>query len=61
MNVGDRWHDIYEVCRPHEHDHIQPFNDVHIMMAVLGDNQKEASEMIMESMKEVIRLVHSYT
>ena len=55
VNVGSRWHDIYETCRPHIEDHILAFNDAHIMMSCLGDNHKDTAQKMMESLYDFVK------
>ena len=55
MNVGERWNDIYEVCRPHIDDHILTFNDVHILLSCFRSNHKETTDKMMKSIKDFVR------
>ncbi|XP_050392408.1 tetratricopeptide repeat protein 38 isoform X1 [Patella vulgata] len=52
VDIGDRWNDVYELCRPHCEDHILAFNDIHILMACLGANQKQATDQLMSSLRD---------
>ncbi|XP_072051406.1 tetratricopeptide repeat protein 38-like [Amphiura filiformis] len=54
VKTGDRWNDMYEMCRPHTSDHILVFNDVHILLSCLGAKKKEATIKMMESMKQFV-------
>ncbi|XP_067666237.1 tetratricopeptide repeat protein 38-like isoform X2 [Haliotis asinina] len=55
VDVGERWNDIYDVCRPHVDDHILAFNDVHILMACLASKQPDAAKQMMESIKQFVQ------
>ena len=57
IDVGSRWNDVFEICRPHVDDHILNFNDVHFLMSFLGANHKETTEKMMQSLKEFVRQV----
>lgn len=55
VDVGSRWDDIYEVCRPHLDDHFFVLNDLHLMMGCLGAGKKEAAQQMLDTMEEYIR------
>nr|KAG5701519.1 hypothetical protein BaRGS_000915 [Batillaria attramentaria] len=55
VNVGSRWEDIYEVCRPYIDDHFFVFNDVHLIMGCLGAGKKDAAQQMLDTMEEYIR------
>ncbi|XP_013384664.1 tetratricopeptide repeat protein 38 isoform X2 [Lingula anatina] len=55
VNVGDRWNDVFETCRPHTDDHILAFNDVHILMSCLGAKKKDVAKEMMESIREFVK------
>ena len=55
VNVGDRWENVYEICRPHIDDHIIVFNDVHFLMTYLGarkGKKEKTDELFMKSVEE---------
>ncbi|XP_059154374.1 tetratricopeptide repeat protein 38-like [Physella acuta] len=55
VNVGDRWDKVYQVCKPHLRDHVLAFNDMHLVVACLGADQKEAVKELMDSIQDFIR------
>ncbi|KAK7489432.1 hypothetical protein BaRGS_00019376 [Batillaria attramentaria] len=55
VDVGDRWQDVLEVCRPHLDDHILVFNDVHMLLACLGAGKNDAVQRLMNSIEEFVR------
>ncbi|XP_070533335.1 tetratricopeptide repeat protein 38-like [Ptychodera flava] len=54
VNVGERWKDVYEICKPHIGEHILCFNDIHLLMSTLGSKQKEEANRMMESIHTFI-------
>lgn len=54
VDIGDRWNDIFEVCRPHIDDHILAFNDIYVLMSCLGARQTDTVEKLMVSIKAFI-------
>ncbi|ESO81896.1 hypothetical protein LOTGIDRAFT_148564, partial [Lottia gigantea] len=52
IEVGSRWKDVFEICRPHTEDHILAFNDIHILMACLGANAIDATQQLMTSLHD---------
>ena len=38
VDVGVRWNDVYDACRPRMDDHITPFNDLHYLFAFIGES-----------------------
>ncbi|KAK7091233.1 hypothetical protein V1264_008945 [Littorina saxatilis] len=55
VNMGDRWEEVFEICRPHLDDHILVFNDVHLLLACLGANKGDAVKQMMDSIENFIR------
>ncbi|KAL5013448.1 hypothetical protein ScPMuIL_007718 [Solemya velum] len=55
VNVEDRWQATFETCRPHLHDHIMAFNDIHFLMACLGAKKTDATAEMMNSLKDFVR------
>ncbi|KAI8493727.1 Tetratricopeptide repeat protein 38 [Branchiostoma belcheri] len=54
VDVGTRWEDLYETCRPHADDHILVFNDLHVLMSCLGAKQDQAAKKLVNSLKDFI-------
>ncbi|XP_074642499.1 tetratricopeptide repeat protein 38-like [Tubulanus polymorphus] len=54
VDVGSRWNDLFEICRPHLEDHILVFNDIHLLMACLGAKKKDVADVFMESIKNYV-------
>lgn len=55
VNVGERWENVYEICRPHVDDHIMVFNDVHFLMTYLRarkGKEEKTDELFMKSIEE---------
>ena len=55
VDVGDRWLDAFEVCRPHLDDHILVFNDLHLLMGCLGAGKEESVQHLMDSIETFIK------
>ncbi|XP_041361295.1 tetratricopeptide repeat protein 38-like isoform X2 [Gigantopelta aegis] len=55
VDVGDRWNEVFERCRPHIDDHILAFNDLHLLMGCLGAKQKDITAKMMESIEQFVR------
>lgn len=55
IDVGDRWADVCELCRPHLDDHILVFNDVHMLLACLGAGKTDAVQQLMNSIEGFVR------
>ncbi|KAK3586633.1 hypothetical protein CHS0354_028490 [Potamilus streckersoni] len=55
VNVKDRWQDLYEICRSHTDDHVLVFNDIHILMAMLGVEDKTVTRKMMDSIRDFIK------
>ncbi|CAH1251951.1 TTC38 [Branchiostoma lanceolatum] len=54
VDVGSRWEDLYETCRPHADDHILVFNDLHVLMSCLGAKQDEAAKKLVNALKNFV-------
>ncbi|XP_066270383.1 tetratricopeptide repeat protein 38-like [Branchiostoma lanceolatum] len=54
VDVGSRWEDLYETCRPHADDHILIFNDLHVLMSCLGAKQDEAAKKLVNALKSFV-------
>ena len=55
QNVGERWTDIFEVCRPHIEDHILAFNDLHVLMCCLGAKKTDVVNKMVDSLMDYVR------
>ncbi|XP_071101465.1 tetratricopeptide repeat protein 38-like [Haliotis cracherodii] len=55
VDVGERWNNVYDVCRPHIDDHILAFNDVHMLLACLGAKKSDAVKQLMDSLKQFVK------
>ena len=55
QNVGERWSDIFEVCRPHIEDHILAFNDLHVLMCCLGAKKTDVVNKMVDSLMDYVR------
>uniref|UniRef100_A0A2R5L9X1 Tetratricopeptide repeat protein 38 n=1 Tax=Ornithodoros turicata TaxID=34597 RepID=A0A2R5L9X1_9ACAR len=47
--VDDKWAKVYDVAKPHLHDHFLGFNDAHFLMACMGTKNKSAVKDLLES------------
>ena len=55
VNVGDRWEDVYEICRPHLDDHTTVFNDAHYLMSCLGAKKQNSVKLFLDSIDDYIQ------
>ncbi|PVD31803.1 hypothetical protein C0Q70_07221 [Pomacea canaliculata] len=55
VNIGDRWEDVFELCRPHLDDHILVFNDIHFLLGCLGAGKADATKYFINSFEEFVR------
>lgn len=55
VNVGDRWKEVFDLCRPHFDDHILAFNDIHLLLSSVGSKNKDATNYLMSSLQEFMR------
>lgn len=55
VNVGDRWKKLTKVTKRHVRNHLLVFNDIHILMSLLGSKDKEAFDQLIGTLKERIR------
>ena len=55
VDVGERWQEVFEVCRPHLDDHILVFNDAHLLMACLGAGKEDGVKQMMDSIENFIK------
>lgn len=55
VEVGDRWKDVFELCRPHFDDHILSFNDIHLLLSGIGSKNKDATKYLMSSIQDYIK------
>ncbi|XP_034032969.1 tetratricopeptide repeat protein 38 [Thalassophryne amazonica] len=51
--VKDRWRELLQVTLPHTDDHVTIFNDLHFLMVSLGAKETEASQRLLEGLKEL--------
>ncbi|XP_064630822.1 uncharacterized protein LOC135489407 [Lineus longissimus] len=49
---GERWEDVFEICRPHFEDHALIFNDLHLILSCLGAKKKDVGDKFVKSLKE---------
>lgn len=55
IDVGSsRWEQVYEVCRPHQDEHVTAFNDIHLLMAYLGAKKTELTTNLLQSIKQYV-------
>ncbi|XP_019617880.1 PREDICTED: tetratricopeptide repeat protein 38-like [Branchiostoma belcheri] len=54
VDVGDRWDDTYEMCKPYLDERITVFNDVHNLMSCLGAKQQDSTKKLMESLRNFV-------
>ncbi|XP_004642461.1 tetratricopeptide repeat protein 38 [Octodon degus] len=52
VSVGQRWHDVLPVVRPHSQDHILLFNDAHFLMASLGAQDRQITQDLLTGLQE---------
>ncbi|KFM77842.1 Tetratricopeptide repeat protein 38, partial [Stegodyphus mimosarum] len=58
VNVGDRWKEVFDLCRPHFDDHILAFNDIHLLLSSVGSKNKDATNYLMSSLQDFISNGH---
>ncbi|XP_072015549.1 tetratricopeptide repeat protein 38-like [Amphiura filiformis] len=54
QNVGDRWQDIIDLCRPHVEDHVIMLNDIHVLMGCLGARHTDLTKKLMDTLREYV-------
>ncbi|XP_077990706.1 tetratricopeptide repeat protein 38-like [Glandiceps talaboti] len=54
VNVGDRWHKVYDACIPHLETHSQAFNDIHFLMAAHGAQHSDVADKLIQSIKTLV-------
>lgn len=55
----NRWSGPYEMCKPHQRDHLIGFNDAHYMMSFLGSGDLKAARELIETIDEAPHLNES--
>ncbi|XP_072340727.1 tetratricopeptide repeat protein 38 isoform X2 [Scyliorhinus torazame] len=53
INLNNRWKKLAEVTRSHAKDHILVYNDVHILMSLLGAKETDIANQLITSLQEV--------
>ncbi|CAL8263023.1 unnamed protein product [Merluccius merluccius] len=51
--VKDRWRELLQVTLPHTDDHVTVFNDAHFLMASLGAQETDATQRLLEGLRDV--------
>ena len=52
VEVGDRWAELADIAEARRAEHVQAFDDAHIMMALTADKRDKAAEAMLKSMGE---------
>eukprot|EP01119_Soliformovum_irregulare_P019238 TRINITY_DN6044_c0_g1_i1.p1 TRINITY_DN6044_c0_g1~~TRINITY_DN6044_c0_g1_i1.p1 ORF type:complete len:468 (+),score=109.09 TRINITY_DN6044_c0_g1_i1:298-1701(+) len=52
MDVKDRWASVVEHWMPHIDDHVLAFNDIHMMLSLMGSGNFQLGELLLEKMEE---------
>lgn len=55
VDVGGRWEDVHEICRPYLDGHISAFSDIHILMSLCGLKKLDMAEAHMKGVREYIK------
>ncbi|XP_072015550.1 tetratricopeptide repeat protein 38-like [Amphiura filiformis] len=55
VKIGDRWEDVYEICRPNIDDHCFVFNDTHMLMSCLGAKKPDVAKKMVNSLRNWAR------
>lgn len=55
IEVGERWNEVFDLCRPHFDDHVLAFNDIHLLFSSVGAKNRDATNYLLTSLQEFIR------
>ena len=51
--VKDRWREVVQTTLSHTDDHVTVFNDVHFLMASLGAKEGDASQRLLDGLRDL--------
>uniref|UniRef100_A0A8C3STE2 Tetratricopeptide repeat protein 38 n=1 Tax=Chelydra serpentina TaxID=8475 RepID=A0A8C3STE2_CHESE len=55
VKVGDRWNEVIPLAKKHTKDHVWLFNDVHILMSLLGVKDHKTTNELLTTLQELAK------